>query len=128
MPWLISFQKPLGITPGVLVNTLIFRFFDRLRLLRRFRFIPRFRLLRRFRFIPRFRLLRRFRLLHVYHLLPFYILRGFTECPLSIHSFSSTFKLILGEMTRIMKIVIANGLPTGERKSKVLINHLIIVG
>jgi hypothetical protein len=41
---------------------------------------------------------------------------------------SSTFKLILGEMTRIIKIVIANGLPSAEGKSEVLIQALITVG
>jgi hypothetical protein len=41
---------------------------------------------------------------------------------------SSTFKLILGEMTRIMKIVIANGLPTTEGKSEALIHPLITAG
>jgi len=40
---------------------------------------------------------------------------------------SSTFKLILGEKTKIMNII-ANGKPTGEGKLNFLINHLIIVG
>jgi hypothetical protein len=40
---------------------------------------------------------------------------------------SSTFKLILGEMTRIIKIVIANGLPSAEEKPEVLIHPLITV-
>jgi hypothetical protein len=40
--------------------------------------------------------------------------------------FSSTFRLILGEMTMIIKIVTANGLPIAEGKTKVLIHPLII--
>jgi hypothetical protein len=41
---------------------------------------------------------------------------------------SSTFKLILGKMTRIVKIVIANGLPTSERRSDDWIHPFIAVG
>jgi hypothetical protein len=42
--------------------------------------------------------------------------------------FNFQVDLVLGEMTRILQIVAARGLPTSEMKSKSLIHPLIAVG